>query len=196
MCSTNKKACIIAVRWTGTYTFISIKDSANRNLGASEQRLDLLTYSFCDTFRIFASTQILGLDAPRHYVLNRLHECIGTLLLADPPNHLCCTPESSDRVCDAFPSNVWCRAMDGLEHGWIGSCGVKVARRRNTGTSRQCRSKIGQNISMQVGRHNSVYRFGMQNHAHGNGVNQHLLGRHLRIFFGNLVEDLVPEHHA
>ena len=86
--------------------------------------------------------------------------------------------------------------MDRFEHGGVGSRRVKITRRRYADTPRQSRSKIGENVGVEIGGNNGIHGFGVQDHTHGNGVHQHLFGLDVWVLLGYLVEDLVPEHHS
>ena len=56
--------------------------------------------------------------------------------------------------------------------------------------------QIGQDVGVQVGRDDHVQGRGPQHHARGHGVDQLLVGRHLRELPRQLGEGLVPQHHA
>ncbi len=49
---------------------------------------------------------------------------------------------------------------------------------------------------MQVGRDDGVEAFRILDHAHGHGIDQHLVPGHVRVVPGHLGGDLVPHHHA
>ena len=49
---------------------------------------------------------------------------------------------------------------------------------------------------MQVGGHDRVQAFGLQGHAHGHCIDQHLVPCHVREFARDLGCDFIPHHHA
>ena len=56
--------------------------------------------------------------------------------------------------------------------------------------------EIGQDVGVQVGRDDRVERLRLQRHAHGHGVDQHLVPGDVGKFLRDLGGDLVPHHHA
>lgn len=94
------------------------------------------------------STEI-GCQYPRlAYALDTLHQLVGSTLLADPLEHLCCGPECRDRVRDTFTRDVEGGSVDGLEHTGVLAARVEVRCGRNTDRACKGSGKIGKNIGM------------------------------------------------
>ncbi len=56
--------------------------------------------------------------------------------------------------------------------------------------------QVRQDVGVQVGGDDGVEAGGLERHAHGHGVDQHLVPGHVRELVRHLLSDLVPHHHA
>ena len=99
------------------------------------ETLDLFHHRLGDFIGPLITAEIFGLNAGAGHVLDRLHQCIRLgveLPGANPSNHLGCRPESTDWVGNAFPCDIWCRAVDWLEHAGILATGIQIRGRSNS----------------------------------------------------------------
>ena len=86
--------------------------------------------------------------------------------------------------------------MDRLEHRRVAPLRVDIGGRRHAERAGQGGREIGQDVGVQIGRHDGVEAGRLQHHPHGHRVDQHLVPRHVGELGGHLGGDLVPHHHA
>jgi hypothetical protein len=85
---------------------------------------------------------------------------------------------------------------------WIGSnieeapLRIDVGGRRHAEAAGQRAGEVGQDIGMEVGRHDGIEALRLQRHPHRHRIDQHLVPRDIWEFFRDLFGDLVPHHHA
>ncbi len=105
-------------------------------------------------------------------------------------------PEGADRIGHALAHDVECRTVDRLEHRRKRPLRIEIGRWRDAERARERCGEIRQDIGVQVGRHDRVDRLRPHHHAHGHGVDQHLVPAHVFELAGDLHRDLVPHHHG
>ena len=131
----------------------------------------------------------------RHDCLDARQEAARGLLLTKVIEQQSTGPEGPDRVGNSLACDIKSRTMDGLEHRRVFSLWVEVCRRCDAERTGQRRSKIGENIRVQVCRHDSVERVGFEGHACRHCIDQHLVPTDIREVLRNLGGDFIPHDH-
>ncbi len=128
--------------------------------------------------------------------LDRPHQAGRGGLLAQMLQHHHPRPEGADRVGNALAHDVEGRAMDRLEHRGKLALRIEVRGGGDAERAGERRRQVGEDVGVQIGRDHRVEALRPQGHAHGHGVDQHLVPRDVGKFARDLGRDLVPHHHA
>jgi hypothetical protein len=86
--------------------------------------------------------------------------------------------------------------MDGFEHRRKFPLGIKVRSRRDAERTGERRSQIGENIRVQVGRHDGVESARFEGHTRSHGIDQHFVPSNIREVLRHLGRDFIPHDHA
>ena len=129
-------------------------------------------------------------------MFNGSHQPGGRTRFSEVLQHHDRGPERADRIGYAATGDIQRGPMDRLEHRRKPALRVQIRSRRNTQAARQRGREVGKDVSMQISRHHDVQRGGSEDHAHGGGIDQHLVGLDLGETGGDLRKYFVPHYHA
>jgi hypothetical protein len=104
--------------------------------------------------------------------------------------------DGSDRVADALPGDVRRGAVHRFEHRREPALRVEVGTGGEAEAAGQGAAQVGEDVRVQVRGDHHGQVLGLQDELRGHGVDQHTLGRHVRVVGRDTAEHLVPQDHA
>src|SRR5262249_48653310 len=105
-------------------------------------------------------------------------------------------PDLTYGIRNSLPGDVRRRSMHRLEHRRKFTFRIQIGRRSNPDRTHDRGSQIGKYVAKQIRTDNDIEPIRMANEVRGENIDVILVGSHVGIFRGELLEALIPERHS